>query len=62
MSNQNSQLIRCVVNSQSRTFNLYSSSGEERTVSCDSMDEFLNVLKFVREVLDENVLAYSSPL
>jgi hypothetical protein len=62
MSNQNSQLIRCVVNAQSRTFNLYSSSGEERTVSCDSMDEFLNVLKFVREVLDENVLAYSSPL
>lgn len=55
-------LTRCVVNPISRTVNLYSNLGEERVISCDTIDEFMNVLSFVRATLGEDTLAYSEPL
>ena len=59
---QDDYLTRCVVNTSARTFNLYSSLGEEKVVECDNVEEFMNVLSFVRGVLDESTLAYSDPL
>ena len=56
------QLTRCVVDTLKRTVYLYSNEGNERQVKCDTVDEFMNVLKFIRESgLDESVLTYVEP-
>ena len=56
-------LTRCVVNTTARTFNLYSNTGDEKVVSCDTVTEFMNVLTFVRNTIDEGAeLVYADPL
>ena len=55
-------LTRCVVDPLKRKFYLYSSEGEERTVDCETMEEFMNVLELVRRITPEDVLAYANPL
>lgn len=55
-------LTRCVVDTSKRTFNLYSNLGCEKIVTCDNMNEFMNVLSFVRGVLEEDTLVYADPL
>jgi hypothetical protein len=59
---QGEYLSRCVVDPLKRTVYLYSSEGTEKQVSCDTVDEFMNVLEFVRSTLDENTLSYANPL
>ncbi len=59
---QDEFLTRCVVDPSKRTVYLYSNEGTEKKVSCDTIDEFLNVLKFVRETISEDSLAFSEPL
>lgn len=59
---QDEYLTRCVVDPIKRTVYLYSSEGTEKQVTCDTVDEFMNVLEFVREVLDEDTLCYANPL
>ena len=54
-------LTRCVVDPLKRKFYLYSSEGEERTVDCETMEEFLNVLELVRDITPEDVLAMPIP-
>lgn len=54
-------LTRCVVDTLSRKFYLYSSEGDERVVECESVDQFMNVLEVVRTQLDEDTLIYSNP-
>ena len=55
-------LTRCVVDPLKRKFYLYSSEGEERTVDCENMEEFMSVLELVRRITPEDVLAYANPL
>lgn len=55
-------LTRCVVDPIARTFNLYSSEGSEKQVSCETIDQFMNVLELVREKLDDDTLVYTNPL
>lgn len=55
-------LTRCVVDPLKRKFYLYSSEGDEKTVDCENMEEFLNVLELVRRITPEDVLAYANPL
>jgi hypothetical protein len=55
-------LTRCVVNTTARTFSLYSNTGDEKVVSCDTVTEFMNVLEFVRKTVDERTLVYADPL
>jgi len=55
-------LTRCVVNTTARSFRLYSSDGCEREVTCETTEQFMDVLKLCREMLDEDTLAYSDPL
>jgi len=55
-------LTRCVVDPIKRTVYLYSSEGTEKQVTCDTVDEFMNVLEFVRASLDEDTLSYANPL
>ncbi len=55
-------LTRCVVNTTARSFRLYSSDGHEREVTCETPEQFIDVLNLCREMLDEDTLAYTSPL
>lgn len=55
-------LTRCVVDPLKRTVYLYSNEGSEKEVSCETVEEFMNVLDFVRNTLDESTLSYASPL
>ena len=55
-------LSRCVVYATRRTVHIYSSEGDEKTVECDTLEEFMNVLKFVREHAPEDTLSYVDPL
>lgn len=59
---QDEYLKRCVVDPLKRTIYLYSDEGTEKQVVCDTVEEFMNVLDFVRSNLNEDILAYSLPL
>ena len=59
---QDEFLTRCVVDPLKRTVYLYSSDGNEKQVSCETVQEFMNVLDFVRSTDDENTLSYANPL
>ena len=59
---QDEYLTRCVVDPVKRTVYLYSSEGTEKQVTCDTVDEFMNVLDFVRATVDEETLSYANPL
>jgi hypothetical protein len=55
-------LTRCVVDPIKRTVYLYSNEGSEKEVVCETVDEFMNVLEFVRATVDEDTLSYANPL
>ena len=55
-------LTKCVVDPSKRTVYLYSSEGDEKVVECDTVDEFMNVLSFVRDTCPEARLSYANPL
>jgi hypothetical protein len=59
---QDEYLTRCVVDPLKRTVYLYSSDGNEKQVSCETVQEFMNVLEFVRATVDEKTLSYANPL
>ena len=55
-------LTRVVVDTSGRKFNLYSENGDEKIIECETIYEFMGVLEFCREILDDDVLAYAGPL
>ena len=55
-------LSRVVVDTSCRKFYLYSDNGDEKVIDCDTIDEFMGVLDFCSEVLDDDMLAYADPL
>jgi hypothetical protein len=59
---QDEYLTRCVVDPVKRTVYLYSSEGSEKEVVCETVDEFMNVLDFVRATVDEDTLSYANPI
>jgi hypothetical protein len=59
---QDEYLTRCVVDPVKRTVYLYSSEGTEKQVTCETVEEFMNVLDFVRTTVDEETLSYANPL
>ena len=66
-SNEEEYLTRVVIDISSRTFRLYSNEGEIREVDCDTSEEFMNVLEFIRDfqesgLLDEDTVVYAEPL
>lgn len=58
---QDEYLTRCVVDPIKRTVYLYSDQGDTKEVICETVDEFMSVLEFVRSTLDESVLSYTNP-
>jgi len=59
---QDEYLTRCVVDPLKKTVYLYSNEGSEKQVSCETVDEFMNVLNFVRSTVGEDTLSYANPL
>jgi hypothetical protein len=59
---QEEYLSKCVVDPIKRTVYLYSNEGTEKQVTCDTVEEFMNVLEFVRATVDEETLSYANPL
>ena len=47
---QDEFLARCVINPINRSVNIYSTEGNHKTIQCETMDEFLNVLDVVRNL------------
>ena len=56
---KDSYLTKCVVDPVKRTVYLYSSEGTEKQVTCETVEEFMNVLNFVRSTVDEETLSYA---
>ena len=54
-------LTSCVVDTIQRKVHLYSDEGEARTVECETVEEFMNVLHFVCKNCPEDMLSYTSP-
>ena len=59
---QDEFLTRCVVDPLKRTVYLYSNEGDEKQVSCETVEQFMNVLELVRATVDEKTLSYANPL
>ncbi len=59
---QDEYLTKCVVDPVKRTFYLYSNEGDEKEVECESVEQFMDVLSFVRDTCPEERLSYSNPL
>ena len=55
-------LTRCVVDPLKRKIYLYSSEGDEKTVDSETVDQFMNMLLFVRDTAGDEVLSYVDPL
>ena len=55
-------LSRCVVDPLKRTVYLYSNEGNEKQVTCETIDQFMNVLELVRSRVSDDCLAYANPL
>ena len=55
-------LTRCVVDPLKRKIYLYSSEGDEKTVDCETVDQFINMLLFVRDTAGDEGLSYVDPL
>ena len=55
-------LSKCVIDTSKRTVYLYSDGGDKKTVNCDTVEEFMNVLNFVRDMVEEERVFYSDPL
>ena len=55
-------LAKCVIDTSKRKGYLYSDEGKENVVSCDTVEEFMNVLHFVRDKVEEERVFYSDPL
>ena len=59
---QDEYLTLCVVDPIKRTVYLYSSEGSEKEVTCETVEEFMSVLDFVRATVDAETLSYANPL
>jgi hypothetical protein len=59
---QDEYLSRVVIDPTKRTFYLYSDSGNEHTVECDTVEQFMSVLELCRDQVPEGTLTYADPL
>ena len=59
---QDEYLTRCVIDPVKRSVYLYSNEGDEKTVDGETVDQFMNMLRFVRDTASDEVLSYVNPL
>jgi len=54
-------LTRVVIDETLSKFYLYSIHGEKKTVDCEDLNEFMNVLDLIKAVVDEKSVVYAEP-
>jgi len=54
-------LSKCVVDVVKRKIYIYSTEGNEKEVTCDTVEEFMNVLEYIRATVDDDILSYVTP-
>ena len=52
-------LIRVTIDVPARSFYLYSSEGNMRIVDDNTVDEFMTLLSVIRDVVDDDIIAYN---
>ena len=52
----------CVVDVSKRSFYMVSGSGDERYLQVEDGESFIELLSFVRAILDDNEIRYAEPL
>ena len=55
-------LTRVVVDVTARTFYMYSNEGDKRVVDNNTVDEFMTLLSVIRDVVDDDIIAYTAPM
>ena len=55
-------LTRVVVDVTARTFYMYSNEGDKRVVDNNTVDEFMTLLSVIRDVVDDDIIAYTDPM
>ena len=58
---QEDWLSKCVIDTCKRKVYLYSEGGDKKTVNCNTVQEFMNVLRFVRATASEDMISYTDP-
>ena len=66
VENEDEYLTRVVIDVSTRTFRMYSNEGEVREIDCDTTEDFMNILAFIRDfqevgLLDSDIVFYSEP-
>ena len=59
---QDEFLTKCVVDPSTRKFYIYSNEGDSKVVDCETMEQFMSVLSFIRDTCDEDIVSYANPL
>ena len=55
-------LTKVVIDTCKRTFYIYSSEGSDKTVECETVDQFMDLLDLIRGVVDDDMVIYLDPL
>ena len=61
-SDDDEYLTSILVDINSRYFVMFSNEGSERKVECETVEDFMEVLKLVRQVVDEDTVFYVDPV
>ena len=62
VENENDEYITsCVIDIMGRKFTLHSNEGNTNSASCDTVEEFMDVLGALRSVLPEKIINYVQP-
>ncbi len=67
MQNDQEYVTLCVADPLYRIIRIYSNEGTKQELVCDTVDEFISVVKFINSVVDDNLLnenqfLYASPV
>ena len=55
-------LSKCEIDTSKRKIYHYYDDGKENVVDCDTVDEFMSCLNFVRDMVEEDRVFYSDTL
>lgn len=55
----NEYVEKVVVDVPSKTFHLYSDLGDEKSISCENIVQFMDILKLCTERLEHNQIEYA---
>lgn len=55
-------LTEVLVDICQRSFVIFSNTGEERKIYCDTVEEFMDVHTLIKDIVDEEVVFYMEPV